>query len=329
MDLATAADVADFFAAKGRPQDAMQAYEGILDLNPHIADFRRRYVELGFKINDPIIPLGTMERGQMLLRLMAWDVASPEIEAAYFENLELLLKDRPPRPTPGTLVLGLGSGRSGSTSLAGALAGIENVRATHENPPRMHWPPTPDQIALHIRRFRLLLDRYDLVFDSAHWWLNAAKALNDAFDGMKMIALVRDPDACAASFLRQKGSGRDELNHWLEHKGSFWKPALWDRLYPSYEAQRFGLEAPDKLDPAELAARQHKLVRTYVADYNDALDEMKNWAGDRLLVLATEELSKEATEETIRAFLGIEAVNLKAVLNQGTTWDGDRPELKF
>lgn len=329
LDLETAADLAEFFAARGKPQQALQAYAAVLKLDPHLDDVRRRYAELLFAVNGPEAPLGSVERGRMLLGLMGMDVLTGAIEGAYFENLERLLSGRERLPKPGTLVLGLGSGRCGSTSLAWALAGVEGICATHENPPTVHWLPAPEQLAAHCRRFRLLLDRFEAVFDSAHWWLNGLDQMAGEFDGLKMIGLKRDADACARSFLQVKGTGPGSINHWADHDGTFWKLALWDRFYPSYALGRFGLEAPALLQPAELASRQRELVRTYVADYNAGLDRAKERFGERLLLLRTEDLSDGRTQGRVQAFLGIEGLNLRATLNRGSLKDGDSQELRF
>ncbi len=329
LDPETAADLADFLVARGKTRQALQTYSAVLSLDPHVEAVRRRYAELLLRANDARAPPGTVERGGMLLSLMAMDVVTDAIEAAYFENLERLLNGHDHRAAPGALVLGLGSGRCGSTSLARALAGVANVCATHENPPMLHWSPTADQLRVHGRRFRMLLDRFGLVFDSAHWWLNAADRMTEEFGDVKMIGLVRDPDACARSFLEIKATGRNSINHWLDHDGTFWKPALWDRFYPSYEPDRFGLGEPDAVDPAELASRQHRLVRTYVEDYNEGLARLKDRVGERLLIVRTEELSERRMQDRIQDFLGIAALNLQDALNRGTTKDGDSPDLRY
>lgn len=329
LNLETAADLAEFLVVRGKPQQALQTYAAILKLDPHIDAVRWRYAELLFQVNEPCSPLGTIERGHMLLSLMAMDVLIEAIESAYFANLERLLNGRERRASTGTLVLGLGSGRCGSTSLARVLAGVENVCATHENPPMLHWSPTADQLRVHVRRFRMLLDRFGLVFDSAHWWLNAADRMTEEFDGVKMIGLIRDPGDCARSFLAIKGSGRNSINHWVDHDGTFWKPALWDRFYPCYEPGRFGLGQPNTMSPADLASRQHRLVRTYVEDYNEGLAGLKDRVGERLLIVRTEELSERRVQDRIRDFLGIAALNLQGALNRGTTKDGDSPDLRY
>ncbi len=329
LDLETAADMADFFAARGKPQPALQTYSAILSLDPHAQDLRRRYAELYFRVHGGRSAPGTVERSRMLLSLLALDVLTDEIETEYFETLEQLLSRREPRAQPGTLVLGLGSGRCGSTTLAHAIAGVEGACATHENPPLVHWQPTPEQLRFHNKRFRLLRERFELVFDSAHWWLNAAEPLAAQFDDVKMIALVRDPDACARSFLERKGQGRGAINHWVDHDGTFWKPALWDRLYPSYEPGRFGLGQAESLTSEELASRQHDLVKTYVEDYNEALARLQDRLGERLLILRTEALSDKDSEARIQAHLGIKSLTLQGVSNRGTLKDGDDQELRF
>ena len=329
LDLETAADLAAFFVARGKPQHALQTYASILKLDPHLEAVRRRYAELLFRVNDAQLASGTIERGRMLLGLMGLDVLTEAIESAYFENLERLLNGRDRLAAPGTLVLGLGSGRCGSTSLARALASVETVCATHENPPMVHWQPTPGQLRVHCKRFRMLLAHFGLVFDSAHWWLNAVDPMTAEFGDMKMIGLVRDPDACARSFLERKGTGRNAINHWVEHDGTFWKPALWDRFYPSYEPGRFGLGEPEGVSQAELASRQHQLVKAYVEDYNEGLTRAKDRFGERLLLLRTEELSEPETQDRVQAFLGIEGLNLQEVLNRGSMKDGDSQDLCF
>src|SRR5262249_11185567 len=80
-------------------------------------------------------PIGSVGLGGVILDWM-WEIPPTEtLRAAYFENLELLLKKRPKRQVPGQIVFGLGTGRCGSTSLTALLGTIAESRSTHENPP--------------------------------------------------------------------------------------------------------------------------------------------------------------------------------------------------
>lgn len=329
LDPATAVDLAEYFLARNKGAQALQTLRAVLSAAPHHEAAKRRFAELHLALAERQFPPGSERRGQLLLGLMGFDILNEAVEKAYLEDLEARLAGLERLKAPGALVLGLGSGRSGSTSLAALLAGAEAARATHENPPLVHWTPAPAQLRLHQKRFALLLERHPLVFDAAHWWLNAAGPMIEAFETVKLIALEREPEACARSFLKVKGVGRDSFNHWLDHDGSFWRPAVWDRLYPSYDPARFGLEAPQSASPEELAERQLRLVTAYVEDYNQALARLAETLGDKLLLLRTEALGERQAQDRILDFLGVKAPYLDAALNRGATADGDSQALKF
>ncbi len=70
-------------------------------------------------------------------------------------------------------------------------------------------------------------------------------------------------------------------------------------------------------------------MTAYVTDYNETLSRAKERFGDALLLLRTEDLSDAATQTRIEAFLGIEGVDLQAVLNRGSLKDGDSQALRL
>ncbi len=328
LDPETAVDLAEYFLARNKGAQALQTLRAVLSVAPRHEAAKRRFAELHLALAERQFPPGSEPRGRLLLGLLGFDILTEPVETAYLAHLEARLAGRERLAAPGTLVLGLGSGRSGSTSLAALLAGAEGACATHENTPLVHWAPNSGQIRLHRKRFALLLERYPLVFDAAHWWLNAAEPMIEAFETVKLVALAREPEACARSFLKVKGTGRDGFNHWLDHDGRFWRPAVWDPLYPSYDPARFGLEAPESASPVELAERQLRLVTAYVEDYNRALARLAETLGARLLLLRTEELGERKTQDRILDFLGVKAPYLDKALNRGGTADGDSQALR-
>jgi len=107
---------------------------------------------------------------------------------------------------PGQIVLGLGSGRCGSTSLSALLGAIEGSCATHENPPLIYWRPEKAQLDFHMRRFKLLSEFFPLVFDASHWWLRAIDRFFTDFPNGKAIGLHRYSQTCAVLCAR-KGTG--------------------------------------------------------------------------------------------------------------------------
>jgi hypothetical protein len=162
-------------------------------------------------------PLGSLKRSRQLLRIIGQGFPTQRLTEAYFENLNALFASRTPLRQAGTLVIGLGSGRSGSTTLAARLDAIEGSCSTHENPPLVYWRPEPEQIAFHFQRFRLLTRDCPLVADSAHWWINLVDELALEFPNTKFVGLMRNKYDCAVSFARIKGFGRGSYNHWAPH----------------------------------------------------------------------------------------------------------------
>jgi len=329
LDLATALDLADYLVARNKPDAALKTLHAVAQLTPHDTALREKFASLLFRCREGQFAVGTVERSRFLLHVIGFDCHLPAIEAAYLDNLRAVLQSRPPAASRGALVLGLGPGRCGSTTLAEMLGQSERCCATHENPPLVHWEPRAEQLAFHMERFQLLLDHFPVVFDAAHWWLNAMEATLGAFPDLKAVALMRDPDACARSFLAVKGTGPGAINHWADHDGRYWKPALWDSLYPSYEASEFA-EAPSDFADAEAVGRlQFEMVRRYAADYNAALRVWQEALEDKVLVVPTDLLSEPACQQRIYRFVGIEGAPYGAVRNRGTLDDGSAQALKY
>ena len=329
FDLETAVDLADYFVSRNKLSNAVTTLHAVVNLDPYNDAVRRKFADLLFRSKQEQFAVGTVERSRFLLNVMGFDYLSHEIERTYFENLEVLLRSRPPSAARGSLVLGLGPGRCGSTSLTEMLQRTSVCCATHENPPLVHWTPKDEQVAFHRKRFEILLQYFPVVFDAAHWWLNALGGLKQSFPEVKLVALIRDPDDCAASFLKVKGVGPGSINHWTEHGGLYWKPAVWDRLYPSYDVNDFASAPTDFQNEEAVHKLQLELVRKFVSDYNAAIMALNGSMEDRLLVVPTEDLSGQQVQDRIHDFIGVEGAFFEEVRNQGTTDDGMIQALRF
>jgi len=329
LDLETAVDLADYFVARNKPENALQTLHAVVRLDPYNAARRAKFAELLFAVRERQYPVGTVERSRFLLQVLGFDCLSKTIEDAYFENLKAVLDKMPPGERRGSLVLGLGPGRCGSTTLAAMLRQARHCCATHENPPLVHWIPDRRQLAFHEKRFDLLLDRFAIVFDSAHWWLNAADDLKHTFADLKLVGLVRDSESCAESFLRLKGAGAGSINHWVAHDGLFWKPALWDALYPNYDLNQVVPRPLDFEDPAAVRDVQLRLITRYVDEYYAALSALEDRFRERLLIVRTGNLSDRRCQGEIADFIGVDEVSSDAVYNRDTTEDGMDQWLRF
>ncbi len=124
---------------------------------------------------------GPLEPCQRILAIIQEWYPTEKLAAEYFSNLEILLAGKRRLETPGQLVIGLGTGRCGSTSLAAMLGTVKNSCCTHESPPLIFWTPQSEQVAFHIKRFRILANYYSLVADVSHWWLNSIEQVSDQF----------------------------------------------------------------------------------------------------------------------------------------------------
>jgi len=136
---------------------------------PHDRALREQIGETIYRSREAEFPRGSVERSRFLLSLTVVSFPGSLLANAYFENLAIVLANRPRRANPGQVVLGTGSGRCGSSTLSAAFAQIEDCCATHENPPHIYWPPLNEQVRFHLARFHALAERFAIVFDAAHW----------------------------------------------------------------------------------------------------------------------------------------------------------------
>lgn len=276
---------------------------------------RRRFTDRALDARGHEFPVGTVARSQFLLAIIQNGHPTPRTQAAYLENLHVLLRHHPSREQPGRLVIGMGTGRSGSTTLSHILVSCGDACATHENPPMLYWTPEPDQIAFHLARFALLRRHVALVADTAHWWINATDILAETFPDLRFIGTWRDRDACVASFLRIKGEGPGSINHWLLPGCAGVAATNWDLAYPSYPVADPGY--------SQLATGKRQLIARYVDDYNARLLRLAAADPRRWLLLRTETLNQPESRQRIFAHVGATGSFSAVRLNANTTADGE------
>jgi Sulfotransferase domain len=205
-----------------------------LPYDPYNDEIRKDLAEQLFRVHGDRPALGTVERGHLILDIIQDTFPTEALSSAYFENLDHLLRTRPVRRKPGKIVIGIGSGRNGSTSLAEILSTIEGSCCTHENPPLMRWTPHPEEMRFHVKRLQRLARYFPVVVDVAHWWLNAIPKLFSYFPEALAIGVTRDVESCARSFYKIKGAGAGSCNHWVPYGNGIWSAQRWDPTYPTY-----------------------------------------------------------------------------------------------
>ena len=289
------------------------------DLDPFDRSPRENLGEILFQIYASKYPSGSIKRGRLILRIISASFPIDRLTTAYFDNLERLLARRAELAIPGNLVLGVGAGRCGSTSLASMLGSIPGSCCTHENPPNVYWEPLEEQIGFHLHRFSLLIRFFSLVFDAAHWWINACDRVFSNFQSAKAIGLCREIHATAASFMKIKGQGLGSINHWAPLKNGFWRPNAWDPTYPTYSV-------PAHSDPD---TAKSEMIHQYVFEYNIAMRLLAQRFRERMMLVRTESLGMAPVQEEIFRFVGHHGRVAQYSLNVGTIHDGVLDTYRF
>jgi hypothetical protein len=306
---------------RGELREAANIWWRICADNPYDLRARFAFGDLFFDCQQSAFPTGSVERSRFILEAIGKSFPTPRLTAAYFDNLTRLLAARPRLDTPGAIILGMGPGRCGSTSLSGAFTAIDGACATHENPPHVFWKPYEEQVRFHIERFRLLSQHFPLVFDAAHWWLNLLDRVVAEFPTAKAIGLMRDVEPSVRSFMKIKGSGRGSMNHWVAPGNGIWAASPFDTSFPSYAVPQALLGDPD--------AAKSALVERFVREYQASMEQAAQAKPDRVLLVRTEDLSSPAAAARIGEFVGFALPTTGEVLNAGGTADSDKHEVMF
>jgi hypothetical protein len=289
-------------------------WERVRDRDPYDRSARENLADLLYRIFYQGYELGSIDQGRQMLMHISASFPTPTMSAAYFQNLERLLERGRRQLFPGRIILGLGAGRCGSTTLSRMLASFDGSCATHENPPLIYCSPEKEQLDFHFRRFRLLTKFFPLVFDASHWWLWAIDRFFEEFPDGKAIGLHRDTRACVQSFARVKGNGTGSLNHWVAPANGIWCANNWDPTYPTYETPEHASEDPD--------AARLQLITRYVEEYNKKLFAFARRNRKKVMLIRTEKLTDPGVQEKMFEFMGQRADLPSMLLNRGTLEDG-------
>ncbi len=322
IDPPMAAKIAEYFEANGMPQYANQLWHELSSASVYDRHFLETLTDTMFDARQAQMPTGTVLRSRFILGLISWGFPTPKATRAYFDNLKLLLSSLPKREQPGAVVLGIGSGRCGSTTLSAAFAALPASCATHENPPKIYWDPLEPQVQFHLERLRLMTDYFPLVFDAAHWWMRVLDRVVAEIPGTRAVGLMRDNEACAKSFLKFQGRGRRSFNHWAPPDSGLWLTQIWDPAYPKYPV-------PDGVlpDTVDAYATKYSMILRYVTEYNQEMTALAQRDPQRVMLFRTEEMDHPATLDRLRRELNVPLVMPAKLRNVGNNKEGALPDV--
>jgi hypothetical protein len=270
---------------------------GVGRTDPYDCRMRAQLGDALFEKHQASFPRGSVARGNFLLSVILQSFPTERLSTAYFENLEILMSKRKVLEHKGQIILGLGAGRCGSTSLAAAFRNVDNALSTHENPPMIFWQPQREQMEFHLQRLGLLSNYYTIVFDAAHWWLNAIDMFFERFPQGKVVGLHRRMESSVTSFLRVKGVERGTINHWALPRNGDWRASTWDPCYPSYAVPQ-GLES-------DYFRAKGTQIQWYVDAYNHQLHELASARPEQVMLISTESLLLPQVADRLSDFVAL------------------------
>ena len=121
------------------------------------------------------------------IQLMNSSAYNADIQKFFLSLIDKNMNSRQPR-----LIFGLGTGRSGSTTLTHILKSIPNSYVSHEHPFLVPWRNGEEIINWHLARMDALGSHYKVVGDVAHWWLPYVEHILKLRPDAKFLAVKRD-----------------------------------------------------------------------------------------------------------------------------------------
>jgi len=209
----------------------------------------------------------------------------------------------------GRLILGMGTGRSGSTSLTLLFKNQENTFSAHETPPQLPWNCEKERIDFHKKRINLLAHEHSFVADTSHWWLPYFEELVKEYPDLKAVVLKRDKPAVIKSFLKIKGNGvKGSINHWINHDGSYYAKNMWDECYPKYDVKT-----------------TRDALGKYWDEYYETAEKLAKRFPENIQIFSIEDLNDEKGQVAILKFCGFKnpITSQDLHLNKGTVSDGE------
>jgi len=188
---------------------------------------------------------------------------------------------------PAKLMIGLGTGRSGTHSLAALIELQPGAIATHErHGAAVAWSGGEaevdrvlDELAAELARGATLVGEIGL------YYLPYVARIRARFPTARFVVLQRDRARTVESFMEKTA---DKSNHWAPTP-AFARHARWDHCFPTYEATLPKREA----------------IGRYWDEYYATTAALERAEPQAFLTVRTEELGLVATQRRILGFLGV------------------------
>jgi hypothetical protein len=235
------------------------------------------------------------------------------------------------------IVIGLGTGRSGTASLAKLLNAQRDALCFHEmNPSCVRFSGTPRPILNTIDEFQAILDggdpsmltvdlarpvsakAYDelckmrglrMMGDIAFYYLSYVEAIAARNPKVRFLCLRRDIDETVASWLKQSHNHRWRSKYLADRLSS------WITRAPFYQSCNYWMEHDgtvwepdpvwDKCFPKFEAASKTEAIRKYCEFYYREAERLASALPDRIRFVETTRMNEPEYQAGMLSFLGI------------------------
>jgi hypothetical protein len=189
------------------------------------------------------------------------------------------------------IILGMGTGRCGTLSLAEILNAQPNTHVTHEEAPLLPWDNERNSGIIAKRFDRMRRKRNaEFIGDIASFYLPYAEEIIKAEPDVRIICLKRAKDAVVKSFCRWLDLVHPlPTNHWAKDLPPGWHyEPNWSRIFPKYDIQ----------------SRDAGIAR-YWDEYNERAEILAKEFPDHLRIVDMEQLNDGAGVSELLSFVGI------------------------
>jgi hypothetical protein len=190
---------------------------------------------------------------------------------------------------PTRVMIGLGTGRCGTNSLAALIALQPGALGTHErHGPAVAWTGGEAEVDRVLDELASdLAAGATLVGEIGLYYLPYVARIRARFPTARFVVLQRDRARTVESFMEKTA---DKSNHWAPTpRGA--RHARWDHCFPTYEA----------------ALSKREAIGRYWDEYYAATAALERAEPSVFLTVRTEELGEVATQRRILDFLGVPA----------------------
>lgn len=252
------------------------------------------------------------------------------------------------------IVIGLGTGRSGTASLAKLLNAQHDALCFHEmNPSCVRFSGTPRPILNSIEEYQSILNggdpsmltvdlsrtvvakaydelsrmpRLRLIGDIAFYYLNYVEMIASRNANVRFLGLRRDVDETVASWLNKSRIPRWRSKHLADLLGSWITRAHFHRsrnFWMEHDGTRWQHDLVwDKCFPKFRATTKSEAIREYCEFYYSEMEVHAENLGSAFRYVDTAKINDKAYQVGILEFLGVppeEQVFLNAHIHQSRT----------